>query len=243
MQPLSLRTFVTQLPRSALARDPLAPLPGHLHRSGAGLPELRRTAAELRGDTEILRTSLRLLTDDIDALTAVANRSYTHPNGFTKIVLHLGGGYGVRLHVWYAEPPDYGADTNPHGHRWEFASWIVVGELREEIFVEADTGTRHNRFDYSRRNGRADLHRTGTAALQRVGEIARPAGTVYGRARDKVHTVSPTGRGLVVSLVLQGPTAFEPTLVYQPQERPAHEETRLTPDRLQVVLHDVQAAF
>lgn len=230
---------MTQPPPSAPARDPLATLPDHFSRRRADLPALRRKAEELRDQPEILRSSLEHLCRDADALREVANRSYTHPNKFTKIVLFGGDDYGVRLHVWHPEPPDYGLDTDPHGHRWEFASWIVVGALREEIFTEDDEGTWHRRFAYCRRAGRPDLHWTGEARLRKVDQIDRRAGDVYGRARSVVHTASPAVHDLVASLVIQGPTAFNPTHVYQPQPRAEHAETPLTPAEVRAVLDDV----
>ena len=175
---------MTQPLPSALARDPLAALPDRFHQSAANLAELRRTATELRDSPDVLRSSLQRLDHDDASLEVIASRSYAHPNGFIKIVLYLGGGYGVRLHVWRPEPPDYGADTNPHGHRWEFASWVVVGGLREEIFTEAENGTWHSRFDYRRRDDNIpDLLWTGVVALQRVDQTVRWAAAVLTTAR------------------------------------------------------------
>jgi hypothetical protein len=231
---------VTQPPPSALAHDPLSGLPDHFYRQHAALAALHSKARELRDDPRVLRSSLELLRSDRAMLKAVARRSYQHANGFAKIVLHEGGGYRVRLHVWQPKPPDYGADTNPHGHRWEFASWIVVGVLREEIFAEAASGRRHRRFAY---HGTPDLHPAGEAALRRMRTIERRAGDVYGRGRGVVHTVSPAMTDLVVTLVLQGPTDVEPTPVYQPRERGKHAETRLTLRQLRSVLDHVVTAL
>jgi hypothetical protein len=238
-----LRTLVTHLPPSALARDPVSALPRRFARSGARLAELRRTAEDLRDDPDVLWSSLLHLGQDGDALAEVASRSYAHPNGFIKIVLHLGDDYGVRLHVWYPQPPDWGADIDPHGHRWEFASWVVTGALHEETFVEADGGQWHDRFDYSRHDGTPNLLWTGTSRLCRVDHVERATGDVYARARSVIHTASPGVRRLVATLVLQGPTSFEPTPVFQPDHRLAHEETRLRPDELRTVLHDVAAVL
>jgi hypothetical protein len=238
-----LRTLVTQHPPSAFVLDTLGALPDQFRQSNARLPELLRMAGELRDHPEVLRSALQSLRGDVDALRAVAVRSSTHPNKFTKIVLYEGRGYGVRLHVWHPEPPEYGLDTDPHGHRWEFASWIVVGALREEIFTEAADGTWHGRFAYSRQDGRPHLRRMGEVTLRRVKVIERGAGDVYCRARSVVHTASPAVHDLVATLVLQGPTAFEPTHVYQPEPRPEHEETPLTPERVRAVLGDVVAVL
>ena len=223
---------------SPLAPDPLAALHDTLPRSRPHLPDLHRTATILRDEPDRLRTSLSFLQSSGDVLSQVAERSYTHPNGFAKIVLHGDEYYGIRLHVWHREAGRWMSDTNPHGHRWEFASWIVAGELRETIFAEADgdSGIRHDRCTYNRdRAGAGILEPDGRATLHIIGRNRRPAGTVYQRDRNVVHTVTPAGYAdLVASLVLQGPRSFRPTPVYLPRGE--------TPEQLGALLGEVAAA-
>jgi hypothetical protein len=223
--------------------DPLAQLHGELQRSRAQLPDLRRSATELKHTPERLRRSLISLDDD-EALVEVARRSYSHRNGFTKIVLHVGGGYGIRLHVWHPMAGQWVSDAHPHGHRWEFASWIVAGGLREATFVEAAEGEERNRCEYRRdRQGEGILTPSGSARLRVLKRTVRQAGTVYVCSRTRVHTVTPTGQDLVASLVLQGPRSFEPTPVYlQPGEAPVYEEQEVSPDELRKLLAEVVAA-
>ena len=139
------------------------------------------------------------------------------------------------------------SDTNPHGHRWEFASWIVAGELRETIFAEAvhHSAVRHDRCTYKRDpSGTGILEPDGRATLRIIGRNNRPAGTVYQRDRNIVHTVTPAGHDdLVASLVLQGPRSFSPTPVYlAPGEAPEHREDRISLDELAALLGEVAAA-
>jgi hypothetical protein len=218
-------------------------LHGELRRSRAQLSDLCRAAKELKDTPERLRRSLISL-DDEEALVEVARRSYSHPNGFAKIVLCVGGGYGIRLHVWHQKAGKWISDAHPHGHRWEFASWIVAGGLREVTFAEATEGKEHHRCEYRRdRQGEGILTADGRARLQVLRRTVRHAGTVYVCSRTRVHTVTPTGRDLVASLVLQGPRSFEPTPVYlQPGEEPVHEEQELSPDELRKLLAEVVAA-
>jgi hypothetical protein len=197
----------------------------------------------LRDDPELLRRSLVSL-DENDGLIDVARRSYSHRNGFTKIVLHIGGGYGIRLHVWHQMAGQWVKDAHPHGHRWEFASWIVAGGLSEITFTEASEGEERYRCEYRRdRQGEGILTEDKPARLRVVKRTVRHAGTVYVCSRARVHTVKPTGRDLVASLVLQGPRSFEPTPVYlQPGEKPGHEEQELSPGELRKLLAEVVAA-
>jgi hypothetical protein len=244
LHPASRTPVSPNHPIAAPTQDPLADLHDALRRTGARLPDLHRTATMLRHHPGLLRSSLALLEHSDEALADVAERSYLHPNGFAKIVLKVGGGYGIRLHVWHRQGGEWISDANPHGHRWEFASWIVVGALRETTFAELTHGKTHLRCDYDRdERGVGFLTPTRTADLRVVDRIDRRAGTVYQRSRNVVHTVTPMGRDLVASVVLQGPRAFEPTPVYlQPGEDSEHREEQLRPGRLRDLVAEVASA-
>jgi hypothetical protein len=199
----------------------------------------------LRHRPDLVRSSLAFVQHSDQALTEVAERSYLHPNGFAKIVLKVGGGYGIRLHVWHRQGGHWISDANPHGHRWEFASWIVVGALHETTFAELTHGKTHLRCDYDRDGCAVGfLTPTGTAGLRVVDRIDRRLGTVYRRSRNVVHTVTPMGRDLVASIVLQGPQAFEPTPVYlELGQDTEHREEQLQPDQLHDLVAEVAAAI
>src|SRR5438552_2883438 len=62
--------------------------------------------------------------DDPDRAEPVARCSYWHHNGFAKLVLRIADDHRVRLHVWPAGENRLG-ESNPHGHRWNFASTVV----------------------------------------------------------------------------------------------------------------------
>ncbi len=160
--------------------------------SRPNLAHLKLTAEALRDDPDQLHTSLTALLRDGARLADVAARSYVHPNGFAKVVMHVGGGYGIRLHVWRREHRTRADDANPHGHRGEFASWVVAGTLHETTFIEASDSERYDRSNYGRHvNGMPYLHVAGTASLRRLEEIDRVAGTVYARSRSVLHYQRP----------------------------------------------------
>lgn len=230
------------------AFDPLAALRDTLPTSRPQLSDLHHTVTILRNEPDRLQASLSFLQNHRDALSDVAAKSYTHSNGFAKIVLHDDGNYGIRLHVWHRRTGRWMRDTHPHGHRWEFASWIVVGALRETIFTEADQdhGIPYERCNYNRLpSGAGSLELSGPATLRIIGHNERRAGTVYQRSRNVVHTAAPVGRDdLVASLVLQGPRSFKPTPVYlTPGETPRYHEEELAIDQLVALLREVAAAM
>lgn len=65
-------------------------------------------------------------------LATIAKRSYWHGNGFLKIVL-LDQGYKLRLHIWCNGVV---CEENIHSHRWGFASHVLQGALRSEIWQD-----------------------------------------------------------------------------------------------------------
>ncbi len=68
-----------------------------------------------------------------ELLASIAARSYWHGNGFLKIVL-LDKGYKLRLHIWFAGTP---CEENIHSHRWGFASHVLTGTLKSELWADA----------------------------------------------------------------------------------------------------------
>jgi hypothetical protein len=75
---------------------------------------------------------LREIACDPALLARSAARSYTHANGFTKIVLARGACWALRLHI-HAEG-DRPAAYHVHDHRWPFASTVLRGTFMEDRF-------------------------------------------------------------------------------------------------------------
>lgn len=227
-------------PRSP-ARAPLSALFWSAH----DITALRTTAEEWRDDPSPVRDALRNLVHSGAALEGIARRSSVHANGFAKIVLLVGKHSSIRLHVWHRSNGRWVPDTMPHGHRWEFASWILTGQLRETTFQEVARGIRYERLAYRRLpDGRYELSPDGHAALRANDVFDRTAGTIYTRNRSVLHTATPAGQGLVASLVLQGPRQFDPTPVYRrPGVRHDHREWDMTTSQVQELVSEVEAAI
>ncbi len=239
---------------STRIRDPLSAVHADLVQGGTSLTSeeslklLRGSVDVLSGQPRRLRAGLTALLSDADRLTVAVAQSSIHPNGFAKIVVCSGGGYSVRLHVWKKRSGLWVADTQPHGHRWVFTSWIVVGTLREVVFTryarDSATGIPYDRYAYSRKGSHPELVFQGPAILYEQEPIDRIAGEVYGRAQDVLHTATPVGDDLVASLVLQGPHHPAPTPVYVPTgQEPHRDEEDLGHDRLRSLAAEVAAAI
>ncbi len=116
--------------------------------SGTDLTAMRKCAETLRDNPVLLRSALNVLRHDDWGLRVISRRSSVHPNGFAKVILSCDDGWSLRLHVWspWIQPEHH--DVNPHGHRWAFASWIIVGILRETRFDVAHDGRPFRRYEY-----------------------------------------------------------------------------------------------
>jgi hypothetical protein len=174
---------------------------------------LLRTLDILTGDIEAFAGWLRTF-DDPARANAVARRSYWHPNGFAKLVLKSGTDHKVRLHVWPAGSHRLG-ESNPHGHRWNFASTVLSGDgLEDTHYRESDTGLPYESYRYAGGNAADAVTRRGTVHLDESGRFTRANGVAYTLDTSVVHTVRPLGSALIATLVIQGPALHDDTPVY-----------------------------
>jgi hypothetical protein len=199
----------------------------------------------IRARPRLLRSHLSLLLGCEQCLERVAARSSWHENGFAKIRLAVRTGYSVRLHVW---PPSdrWRGDVNPHGHRWEFASWVAVGVGLDETYYAEDPGRIHSSATYGLCaygpvDGVRTLTRVGKARLYVRDRVRHPAGATYACPRDVVHTVVPVDREFVATVVLQGPVLAETTPVYLGPSGAVATYRRMSAHELRELLGSVAA--
>lgn len=216
----------------------------------ATAPKLRTAARRsLRRRPHLVRDRLAFLRSHSEALERLARHSYWHSNGFAKIRVVRGEAFSVRLHVWGAGEVCPG-DVDPHSHRWDFASWIAAGPgIDETIFREvagpaSDGAVEHLRFEYGRNDTQGRLRSPRPAALLRTGVRRHRIGDVYGCAVGTVHTVSPIGRDLVATVVLQGPAVADVNPVYRRDGRPSVvTEHAMTTGELRRILGEVEESI
>lgn len=142
-------------------------------------------------------------------LQQVSQRSYQHGNGFLKVVL-LDRGYKLRLHIWFA---GQGCEENIHDHRWSFASHILTGTLRSEIWRDVSNASTQTlsteEFEYHAASARHPAHKIKQAdcLLQRESELAYHAGQSYVMPEQKLHRIINPGDQLVATIMCTAPTA------------------------------------
>jgi hypothetical protein len=187
--------------------------------SRPGLAQLQAGAEHVRANRLSFAAWLRDLVADKAAVSEIAKRSYWHPNGFAKIVLHTAAEpeFRIRLHVWpRSETPSRG-ESNPHSHRWEFASYVLIGTGMHMVeFAEtAEAGKPYRRHRYGTDSANsAALVADGEVRLKRRGVPHVQGGDVYTCDTSVVHTVRPIDAGLTATVVVEGPRRTPTTAVY-----------------------------
>ncbi|GLZ34831.1 hypothetical protein Lesp02_70180 [Lentzea sp. NBRC 105346] len=190
--------------------------------------DLRHRLCRLIEDTSRLASWFDELRDDT---VAVASRSYWHPNGFAKIVLDPA--QRVRLHVWPESNAPRLGESNPHSHRWDFASTVLTGEgLHTVEYAESSGGMSYHRYHYGADpNDRARLVADAPVELTAVRSPFIRRGQIYTCDTSVIHTVRPAGDALTATLVLQGPQKTSTTAVYlMPGTSEDQPNGVLTPD-------------
>jgi hypothetical protein len=180
---------------------------------------------------DLLRDRLAAVRSCPVLLEKISQRSYWHSNGFAKIKLAETRRLCLRLHVWPSGRPRFG-DVNPHGHRWEFASWIAIGRgLVERYFENAaadQIGAQcYLRCDYG--PAHSGLRARNLAWLRESGFRELPVGRIYPCERNVVHTVSPIGDGLIATVVVQGPVLADSAMVFLGPNRKSDEVPKPIP--------------
>lgn len=159
-------------------------------------------------DPATLVSLLQQLIKSPQQLAAVAQRSYFHGNGFLKVVL-LDKDYKLRLHVWHKGEV---CEENIHSHRWSFASTVLVGTLRSEIWRNASTNHAQAQqlLEYCYHAATAQqapvIEPLGNCLLEMESRVAVSAGESYFMPVDQMHCINNPGEQLVATLICTSPT-------------------------------------
>lgn len=237
----------------ALASPPrhqlLSDLGDFLCSARPGLGGLDLAARHIAADADPLRCLLEQLRESAELVDAVCRRSYWHPNGFAKLVLHDSDSpeFRLRLHVWPASSGLRLGESNPHSHRWDFASTLVVGDgLHIDEYAECDgRAMPYVRYRYgSSRDGSSALSPHGEAHLDRMRSFVVGLGAAYPCDTRVVHTVAPVGSRLAATAVVQGAPRSATAVVYRhPGQSADQRNGELTADDLERITGEVLVAM
>jgi hypothetical protein len=198
-------------------------------------------------DPAALLRAVRAVVKDPVALTKwlrslsgedVAAQSYWHKNGFAKLVLHADE-FRIRMHVWPAGKGRLG-ESDPHGHRWNFASTVLCGDgLETEEFRESANGHPYVRHRYIG-GGVRGLRACGAVGLERISRAVVGLGEHHTVDTSVIHTVRPVGEALVATLVVQSRMLTDDTAVYCASSEIVDDTAEfITPSEVDDLLADV----
>jgi hypothetical protein len=161
---------------------------------------------------------LRSLLTDRAQLEECAARSYTHANGFDKIVLgSTAAGVKLRLHVWWPNRDDH--TENIHNHRWDFSSVLLCGGFEMEFFGRSDSWSDSGKpvqvYEYSPSDvsGGYTVRHQGTMSMDLNFQDEFVQGNVYSLGHHTFHRVRTDRRRLTATLMLQSTLAKATTTV------------------------------
>jgi hypothetical protein len=140
-----------------------------------------------------------------DLMKQMLKESYYHENGFHKIVLASGSYFKLRLH-------HFGSGVkipmeNVHDHRWTFASSILVGSLKMDLFeVHEREGEQliHYRYDSNKSSGRYQTTCLGRKFIRKTETRSFDAGEQYLMLPTDLHRIINQPGEESVTLILTG---------------------------------------
>jgi hypothetical protein len=160
----------------------------------------------------------------------VSKMSYRHINGFDKIVLYSSGDnlFKLRLHIWWPTEAAYSRE-HIHNHRWDFATYIVLGSYRLETYVQSKEGEPVYSYSYWSPENQSTYKMVprGCTHAKKMFDVNVFKGNIYQLEHSVLHRVTQLTKSGTVSLVLQGPPLNRNTrvltdsLVLNPSSMPA----------------------
>lgn len=205
-----------------------------------------------------ITTLLSSLIKSPELLAKIAARSYWHGNGFLKIVL-LDQGYKLRLHIWFTGTS---CEENIHSHRWGFASHVLTGSLKSELWADAanddlaalpctsERSSTHSRastllsdeYLYTAKHQKDKTHVSahkqyvGAAHLTKLQNVTQTAGASYVMTPDQLHRINHPGEELVATIICTAPTQVLTNRLFPTTADPKLHPTNLSADELKHAL-------
>lgn len=156
---------------------------------------------------EILNRLISVVMKNDSLWKKALKNSYRHENGFHKIVLLSGKNFKLRIH-------HFGATAkipmeNIHDHRWPFASTILSGELKMDIFQRTDKETsteelHHFIYKSDKTNGNYHTDYLGLSYLEKIQERVYYPGDSYLMRTDELHRIKNQDGDESITLILTG---------------------------------------
>jgi len=132
----------------------------------------------------------------------LAAKSYSHENGFAKLVIweNENSMFRLRLHFWDGSNK---INSNIHNHRFNFTSFILKGAIKNFTWILDDKGDNFSYYHYLPRleNGTYKMHKIGNAKLRISEETILTEGDVYYLSHETLHTSENWSENLVTLFI------------------------------------------
>jgi hypothetical protein len=155
-------------------------------------------------------------------LAGTANASYRHRNGFDKIVLASPPGSPLKLvlHLWEHGDLD-GEIDHIHNHRWNFASIVLRGALRYELYKSDPRGRSYSKIRYQRlpQSRSYELTPCGSMTVSAHATAVLAEGSTYTWHATMLHRAWAVPGQNTATLIVQGPPVRRSTTVLVDTER------------------------
>lgn len=166
---------------------------------------------------DTIRAALQAVRGSDVEMSTVGQRSYRHPNGFTKIVIADSAApeFKIRAHLWDVGSK-VGDESDIHNHRWNYASRILSGSFDHTVFCTDCGGDDVFRMRYEPRRGKQTFRMRMVGSEQLAPQIVQRlhANETYSLGWQVPHRIDRCGDGPHATFVLQGRTYSESTDVY-----------------------------
>jgi hypothetical protein len=189
------------------------------------LDELEASTGRRLTASHDLLPSLRAIVDDLSVpgrlnavlqsvlnqpaqLDRIAQKSYTHENGFDALTLVMSDKppYTLRLHIWWPDHRSLYAE-HIHNHSWDFSSAILVGAYRFQTFEVAVLGHELHRYrcGFPATGEGYKLEYLGRARVNCTFDGVMVAGGAYSLSHDTLHKVANMPGRLTATIFIHGP--------------------------------------
>ncbi|MBX9585805.1 MAG: hypothetical protein K2X50_00975 [Gammaproteobacteria bacterium] len=140
---------------------------------------------------------LKEINCDKGYLEKIACNSYLHENGFYKINLYTSNDFTIRFHIW-----EHSVEIKEtlHDHRWFFASTVLNGSLKSEIWQYSPSAQASEYDEYLYIDKNTNPIRIGSSRVEYVKTVVRNAGEKYTLSPDVLHRIISSGSEMTATL-------------------------------------------
>lgn len=200
-----------------------APRPETAAETTALLDELRACAAHDR-----MAELITSICDSDRLLAECSSNSVSHPLGFDKLTLVTTPAYQLKLHIWWPTTSPRTVE-DIHDHRFSFASVVLAGTLKTEIFRLDEAGTPMRRFTEHRDayDGSYVFDPAGVIGVGQREVSIMAARSAYFMNAEVLHRVSVEENALAATLFLKlRPVRHNTTVLVDRRTTTKHTRSR-----------------